>query len=75
MKKVYFWYQVHSSLKISLNLDINDEKWFYTAFMLFLACFKVGRYLESEISLFYMLKYKYFIKHGPTKKVGLLVGP
>ena len=34
--------------------------------MLFLACFKVGRYLVPKINLFYALKYKYLIKHGPT---------
>ena len=34
--------------------------------MLFLACFKVGRYLVPKITLFYMLKYKYFINHGLT---------
>ena len=34
--------------------------------MLLLACFKVGRYLEPKINLFYALKYKYFITNGPT---------
>ena len=41
--------------------------------MLFLACFKVGRYLVPKITLFYTLKYKYFINHGLTtnpNKVG-----
>ena len=45
----------------------------FTAFMLFLACFKVGRYLVPKINLFYTLKYKYFINHGLTtnpNKVG-----
>ena len=41
--------------------------------MLFLACFKVGRDLVPKITLFYTLKYKYFINHGLTtnpNKVG-----
>ena len=50
------WCHVHSRLKISLNLDITGEKWFFTAFMMFLACFKIGRYLASKINLFHTLK-------------------
>ena len=34
--------------------------------MLFLDCFKVGRDLVPKITLFYTLKYKYFINHGLT---------
>ena len=62
--------------KDSLNLDISETKGFYNVLMLFLACFKVGRYLESNINLF---KYKYVFHQAwstitPTK-FGLLVGP
>ena len=58
-------------------MDINYEKWFYTTFMLFLACFKVWRCLEQKINLFYTLyvlvSYQAWSTITPTK-FGLLVG-
>ena len=56
------------SLKIILNLDISDEKLFYTAFMLFWACFKMGSYLAQKMIIFMRLSWV-----TPPKKCKLCV--